>query len=488
MRFHRIAAALRSVRSRILTSILLVTALGMAIAGGSAYLLQRERILNTIDDKLTATVEGLQFIADGGEAGQVLPLTVEEFLTQAMQRVLPDHTESTVGIINGVPALVPSSGLAFRIDRDDTFIESVISDADPEQVVMGTRTAEDGTLRYVIIPVAIEGDPDEGLYVSAYSLDEELASMTDAFRTYALIAAITLGLVGLVGWVVAGRLLSPIRSLRDTTDRITETDLSERIEVVGRDDVSELARTVNGMLERLEQGFLSQRRLIDDVGHELRTPITIVRGHLELLDPERTEDLAATRTLAIDELDRMSTLVTDIALLAKTRTPGFVTVEDTALADLTRAIFAKAGMLSPTHNWTLTAIAENHVRLDSRRITQAWLQLAENAAKYSPSSTTIEIGSAASADERGRPSVDLWVRDFGPGIAEENLVRVFDRFTRADEGRGVDGSGLGLSIVAAIAESHGGSAFALSGGHTGTRVVIRLPRRTLTRNSRNRRS
>lgn len=476
---------MRSVRSRILTAILLVTALGMTLAGGAAYLLQRERVLGSIDEKLTQTVDGLQFIADGGETGQEQPATVSDFLTQAMQRVLPDHNESTVGIMDGRAAFVPSSHLSFRIDGDERFIERILAEAHPDRVVMGTVQADAGTLRYAIIPIMIEGDPVEGLYVSAYNLDAELASITQAFRTYALLASVTLVLVGVVGWLVAGRMLRPIRALRDTADSITDTDLSRRIEVVGRDDVSDLARTVNGMLERLESGFLSQRRLLDDVGHELKTPLTIIRGHLELLDPGRPDDIGETRAIAIDELDRLNTLVGDIALLAKSRTPGFVHAEETRVGELTAAVYTKARMLSGEHRWSLTATADARARLDGRRVTQAWLQLAENAAKYSPPGTAIEIGSATSADDAGRATVDLWVRDYGPGIPREQLTTVFDRFMRADEGRGVEGSGLGLSIVAAISEAHGGEAFAMSGG-TGTRVVIRLPR--LTRHPRGRKN
>lgn len=473
----RIADAVKSVRARILASILLVATLGMTLAGATAYLVQRERVLHTIDDRLTLTVEGLQFIADGGESGEDFPATVDELLTLAMQRVLPDTNESTVGIINDVPTYVPSSNVSFRLDRDDDFIERVVGEADDDQVVIGTSGSEAGTLRYVAIPITVEGDPSTGIYVSAYNLEAELATMTDAFRSYAVIALISLLVVGAVGWIVAGRLLAPIRTLRDTADRITGTDLSQRIPVVGNDDVTDLTHTVNGMLERLENGFLSQRRLLDDVGHELKTPITIVRGHLELLDPQHPDELSQTREIAIDELDRLNTLVSDIALLAKSHTPGFVHLKSTAIDEFTSNVFAKARMLSPDHEWTLAERAEAHARIDGQRVTQAWLQLAENAAKYAPPGSSIQIGSASVSDDNGRAVIDLWVSDHGPGIPQEQLERVFDRFTRADEGRGIEGSGLGLSIVAAISQAHGGEAFARS-GVVGTRVTIRLPRST----------
>lgn len=472
---HRVRDAFRSVRARILTSILLTTALGLAIAGGTTYVVQREKVLNEIDTKLLSTVGALRFLAAGGEAGDEVPTTVEDFLTLAMQRVLPDHNESTVGLIDGVPAFVPSSALSFRIDHDAEFISMVRNRADDASIVMGTANSDSGRLRYVVIPVHIDGDETVGHYVSAYSLDAEVEAIASSFTMYALVAALTLILVGLVGWVVAGRLLRPIRTLRNAAASMTESDLSQRLEVVGHDDISDLTATVNGMMSRLESSFISNRQLLDDVGHELKTPITIIRGHLELLRPDSDEDINATRDLAIDELDRMSTLVTDIALLAQSQNPGFVEPEQESTADLTRMVFAKATALSTDHDWELDAAADLTVWLDPHRITQAWLQLADNAVKYAPPGTTIHLGSSASADG-ATPCVDLWVRDHGPGIPEEQLLRVFERFARDDEGRGIDGSGLGLSIVSVIAGAHGGRAFARKDAVEGAHVVIRIPR------------
>jgi len=287
-----------------------------------------------------------------------------------------------------------------------------------------------------------------------------------------VVAALALLAVGLVGWFVAGRLLRPIRSLRETAARISSTDLAERITVVGVDDVSELTVTVNDMLDRLDEAFTGQRLLLDDVGHELKTPITILRGHLELIEPDSPDDVRATRDLVLDELDRMSGLVQDIALLAKTRIPDFVKPEPTDVAELANAVFAKASALSSEREWSLEASAAGTAVADPARITQAWLQLAENAVKYSPQGSTIVIGSTA----RGDDEVELWVRDQGRGVEKEQLVTIFQRFARADGERGVDGAGLGLSIVQAIAEAHGGRAFAESELGVGSRFVILIPR------------
>ena len=155
----------------------------------------------------------------------------------------------------------------------------------------------------------MSGALSTGLYVAAYDLDAELSAVADSFQTYIRVALLALALVGLVAWFAAGRLLRPIRLLRDAAAGSSTADLTQRIPVTGRDDVSELAAAINAMFDRLQDSSMSQRRLLNDVGHELKTPITIIRGHLELLDAHNVNDVEETRTLAIDELDRMSTLV-----------------------------------------------------------------------------------------------------------------------------------------------------------------------------------
>ena len=239
------------------------------------------------------------------------------------------------------------------------------------------------------------------------------------------------------------------------------------------------------MLDRLERSFHSQRRLLDDVSHELRTPVTIVRGHLELLDPRNPDEVETTRELAIDELDRMNMLVDDIALLAKTSTPGFLRPQHVDVAELTEQVLAKANALSAERTWLARRrVAHGMADLDPLRITQAWLQLAENAAKYAPAQTVIELGSAIIPVIDGVDSVEFWVRDHGPGIPKAQIDWVFDRFARVQVGRGVDGSGLGLSIVAAIADGHGGRAYAENPLGGGARVALAVPR-TRPADSRN---
>jgi two-component system OmpR family sensor kinase len=474
---------LLSVRVRILAAMLAVTAVGLTAAGGTAFLLQRERIIAAVDDELIIRLESVRAVVNGtapttaptgapaDNTTAVRPQfpSLDAAMIEILERVLPDTYESTVGIVDGEARFVPGVAQNFEISEDDTLLERIVADSASGESVIGTAASDFGTLRYVAVPLTLDGVPGQAVYVTAVRLESELSDLEQTMSIYVGVALGTLVAVGLVGWFVAGRLLRPIRQLRSAASRITATDLHERIPVAGRDDVSELTRTVNDMVGRLETSFLSQQRLLDDVRHELNTPITIVRGHLELLDPHDINDVEATRSLAVDELDRMAALVDDISHLAQAERSGAVDRAPTDVAELTRAVFNKVRGIAD-HEWTLAETASVVVTLDPQRVTQAWLQLAENAAKYSESDTAVMVGSTATAT-----AVELWVTDSGPGIPLEARTRVFERFGRADAGRGTRGSGLGLAIAGAIAKAHGGEITLESVVGRGSRFAISIP-------------
>ena len=462
-----------SVRTRIVVSILAVAALGLAAAGTASYLVQREGVLAAIDAQLLHTVPDLQTIA-AGETSDEPVATVSAVLQVAMKQIIPASNESVLGIIDHRPAWMPAAKLPFRINDDAELVDRIVTEAHPTKVVIGTAKSTLGTLRYLIIPVSTADDPSTGLYVAAYNLDAELGSVAESFQTYVRVALVALALLGLVAWVVAGRLLRPIRLLRDAAaSSSTAADLTERIPVTGRDDISELATAINGMFDRLQDSAASGQRLLNDVGHELKTPITIVRGHLELLDPGNPGDVEVTRALAIDELDRMSTLVSELSLLAESRTPRFIDRTDVDIAALTAVVGAKASALDAERTWDVES-ASGFALVDVHRITQAWLQLADNAVKYSAPGAPIVIESSTTQNRSGR-WLDLSVRDSGPGIPADAQQRIFERFGRLDSSRGSEGSGLGLSIVSAIAEAHGGSVLLASAEGTASTFTIRVP-------------
>ena len=202
------------------------------------------------------------------------------------------------------------------------------------------------TVRYLAVPVKLTGDRPRGVFVVAASLSGERADVSEAVRLATLVLISVLLIASALAWVVAGRILAPLRTLDETARSISETDLTRRIPVSGNDEIAELARTFNAMVDRLDRAFASQRAFVSDASHELRTPITIVRGHLELLgdDPEERRETIA---LVTDELDRMSRFVNDLLLLAKAERQDFLRIEEVELGALTDELLEKATGLGP---------------------------------------------------------------------------------------------------------------------------------------------
>jgi two-component system OmpR family sensor kinase len=317
--------------------------------------------------------------------------------------------------------------------------------------------------------VPVRNAQSSGALILVNFLADEHDELERTLRTYALVALLSLGLIATIAGFQSGRLLAPLRVLEETARDITTTDLSRRIPEQGNDDITALTRTINLMLERLDSGFSDQRRFLDDAGHELKTPLTVLRGHLELLDPDNPAEVAETRLLLLDEIDRMSRLVGDLILLAKSDRPDFLQPRDVDLEGLTRDLVTKARGLGD-RDWTLDGTAPVKVRADEQRLTQALLQLADNAVKHTRDGDTIAIGS--SYDGR---AARLWVRDTGPGVPPEDRIRIFERFGRSAVPPGDEGFGLGLSIVGAIARAHGGSVSVEDAEPAGARFVITLP-------------
>lgn len=473
-----------SARARILGAILAVACVGLAVVGGVTFIVQRERVLADVDQRLRTQVASLHTVAGAGAGKGVTSdshtatesidigdyKTVDEFLYDAVARLVPAQNEASLAIVDGEARYRPETLSGFDISGDTAFIDRVVSETkQAKDAVMGTAQTPEGALRYIAIPVRMSGQSTQGVYVRAVDLDDELDPVTVSAITYAIAAGVMLAAIGLVGWFVAGRLLSPIRHLRDTADSITLTELGARIPEQGNDDISDLTRTVNSMLDRLEGSVDVQRQLLDDVRHELKTPITIVRGHLEMMDVRDVSDVESARDIGIAELDRMTRLVEDIDMLAAVEGGEQFAMVDVDVAALTRRI-GEMVVVIPGHTWRLDTVGEGTVHGDPDRLLQAWLQLADNAKKYTPEGTVIEIGSAF--DEQG---AQLWVADHGPGIPPAVRHRIFRRFDRAQGKRTIGGSGLGLAIVDAIAKAHGGACTVGDTPGGGATFVIRVP-------------
>jgi two-component system OmpR family sensor kinase len=315
----------------------------------------------------------------------------------------------------------------------------------------------------------------DGFFIVGELLQPPRAEIDDSIRTLAIVSAIGLLLAGVASWIVSGQILAPLRLVRRTAEEITEDDLTRRIPVTGNDDLSALADRFNAMLDRLSRAFATQREFVDDAGHELRTPITIIRGNLEVMGDDPAERAEVVR-LCTDELDRMSRIVEDLLVLAKSERPDFVRQAPVELAELTSDIDAKVRSLADRH-WVLESCGDGEVCIDAQRITQAVVQFAQNAVQHTAAGATIRIGSAVRR-QAGVDTVAVWVADTGPGVRAEDAESIFERFSRGSTGGARNhrsGAGLGLAIVRAIAEAHGGRIRLDSTPGAGARFTIEVP-------------
>jgi signal transduction histidine kinase len=273
----------------------------------------------------------------------------------------------------------------------------------------------------------------------------------------------------LLAWRVADRILHPVTRVSNAARGISESDLRRRLPIESNDEIGGLTQTFNDLLDRLERAFVAQRRFIDDAGHELRTPITIIQGQLELLSDDPDERQKSLH-IVMDELDRMSRFVGDLLLLARAERPDFLNLDTVDVTTLTEELHMKATALGD-RRWTLDAVGKGRIVADRQRVTQAIMQLAQNAMQHSGADSAIAIGS-----ELQNGSARFWVDDNGSGIPLAEQDQIFERFHRSSEGRTrSEGGGLGLSIVKAIAEAHHGGVEVESRPGAGTKFVITLP-------------
>ncbi|HZK04330.1 MAG TPA: HAMP domain-containing sensor histidine kinase [Actinomycetaceae bacterium] len=455
------------VRSRIILLTVSLAALALAVAGLVLWVSRTDQVDREIDATLTRTAEEVSGYAREAldpRTGARYPNT-ELLLYDAMGAEVPATNEAIVAFVDGELRFRQQT-LTLNVVSDREFVEHVAPLTAEDRIFLSTHSTDRTEYRFGVVPIQV-GDSPPGALVLVYDRTAEHEDVRSLMQTFLWVSAAALSVAALAGWLLAGRMLRPIRELREVSATITERDLSQRLPVRGTDDLSELARSFNAMVDRLERAFASQRQLLDDAGHELRTPITVVRGHLELMDPNDPVDSAETRTLALGELDRMHRLADDLVMLAKAEIPDFVQLRMTDVTDLTTETFEHAQRLGD-RQWEVTEVAEGTLPLDEQRLVQAWLQLAANAVKFSEDGSRIEMGSAFGGNE-----LNLWVRDWGTGIEAEHLPRVFERFSQADLSRG--GSGLGLAIVAAIAHNHGGRVDVSSIPGSGSTFVIRIP-------------
>lgn len=434
---------------RVRTTGAAVLVVGLAMALGSVVLLATLRDA-LVDDVRAATAVRAREVAAAIEAGDAPALAVGEADEQFIQVLAPDGTVVAASDnVRDLPALV-------RVPAGESVIfETVIDDDD-----------------FVAVAAAAGTPAGQVTVISARSLDAVSDSAEAVTNLLAVAGPILLVLVGTTTWVVVGRALAPVAAIRAEVDEISTTELHRRVPIPHADDeVARLARTMNRMLDRLQQGQARQRQFVADASHELRSPVASMRQHAEVAGahPDRTSVAKLSETVAAEAV-RMQQLVDDLLLLARVDERDL----DVVLrpVDVDDVVFAEASGLRANTSLRIDTreVSAGRIAGDEAGLRRVLRNLGANAARHT--ATTV----AFSVKDLG-DTVEVIVDDDGPGIPPAERTRVFERFVRLDEARARDdgGSGLGLAIVAELVAAHRGTIDVEDGPLGGARVTVRFP-------------
>jgi len=322
--------------------------------------------------------------------------------------------------------------------------------AHEEMIARAGRGSEftERTVKGTHLRILTMGAGPDGAVLVARSLGEVDHELGHLLLVLVLVGIGGMVLAAILGTVVARATLAPIARFTQRTETLTgKLDLSQRLEVTGRDEISRLAESFNVTLDALESSVEAQRHLIADASHELRTPMASLRANIQILEEaERlpAEEQAALRRDIIDELDELTALVSDVVELARGSKAG-TAPDELRLDEIVREAAKHTNRRGDLD--LQIELEPTVIRGQADRVSRAVSNLLDNARKWSPPGAVVEVGLRDGL---------LSVRDHGPGFDESDLPFVFDRFYRADNARKLPGSGLGLAIVRQAAESSGG--------------------------------
>ena len=428
----------------------------VAITGVAAYIITNLAIYDQLDQELieVAAVTS-DWIASDIEGMGGLNQDALQTANVTLLVVSSDHRTQRPPGSNGELLVTTAKEIAVARTQTGSSARSGVDTAgEPYRIV--AVPVSDGVHNYALVLGRPLGPTNQILRILAFSL-----------MTFGLAAALV---AGATGWVIARSGLEPIQRLTDAVTRVTETDVLAPLELGGMDELTDLSRSFNAMMRNLANSRERQRRLIADAGHELRTPLTSLRTNVELLVADERQGMLPPgargeilRDIAA-QLGEFTTLIGDLVHLSREDT-GAPAPEPIDLRDVVEHAVARAKRRGPGLNFD--------VRLDPlylvgepESLERAVTNLLDNAVKFSPPGGTIEVHLEGDR---------LRIADQGPGINEEDLPHVFDRFYRASTARTTPGSGLGLSIVAQTIKSHGGWVKAGVAPGGGAEFTIRLP-------------
>jgi two-component system, OmpR family, sensor kinase len=473
-----------SLRARLLSGVLAMTAVGLVAAGGATYLALRSFLVDRVDQQLMASRAAVGRALRQSSTSTISTTTLDQVappvafveVRDGEGRVVAVHVASSISGSGPEPRLpavlhpppAPRSGVPSR-ERTLQFDVAAVSGAGRYRVLVSSLPASAGVL------------------IVAVSLDDVTATLHRLLRVEVLIAVALLALLALAAFWLLRRGLRPLERISDVAGTIAHGDLDVRVSPAEeRSEIGRLGLALNGMLERLEDAFARRdrseaqlRRFVSSASHELRTPLTSIRGYAALLRRgarHNPEDLEKSISRIESEATRMAGLIDDLLLLARLDEERPLARTRTDLAVIARDAADDARARDPERSIAVEARAPVVVLGDEPRLRQIVANLLENAQVHTPARAPVRI----EVGVRDQMAV-LAVIDSGPGIDPEQAAHVFERFYRAtppgsdDTAPRTEGSGLGLAIVTTIAQAHGGSATVTSRPGEGARFEITLP-------------
>jgi two-component system, OmpR family, sensor kinase len=467
----------RGIRLRL---VLAISAVSVATVAASFFALHETTAANLrsrIDRELNEQyAEFQQRVLASGKVHDPVGLATASKRFLAGQRY---HPEARIYLIS--PASLPPVTNQTRI-VDEELAESRSSSEGGEADAGGIVTTGDGLstistdetgkLRVLTKPIAGGGGRIGTFRVAdpLTSVDQALASLRNRFIAVGLGALLLSAVIAI--WL-ANLITRPLRRMAAVASEVDSGDLTHRIDYSGDDEVGVLADSFNHMMDRLEEGFRLQRDFVSDASHELRSPLTVLRGRIEQLADHSgdREVVVAEAAQLMREVRRMERLTDDMLTLAKAERGGLVQPRRMPLDDFVEDLRRDLPLLGE-RRYSVESSIHGELEADPDRLAQVLRNLVANAVRHTVAEghIVISIGS-----ENG--SAVFAVKDDGTGIEPDQLDRIFDRFHRTDEGRSraEGGSGLGLAIAQAIVEAHGGTISASSRPGQGATIRFRIP-------------
>ena len=437
-----------------------VMALVLAAAGAFLYVRLGDELDASIERALRSRADDLIALAQQADSG----------LAEAGRSPLTDRGENLAQILDSNGRVVDSTP---TLRARSLLSPSELREARRKTVYV-TNTRAGAPARVLATPVSAQGE--RRIVVVGSFLEDRSEAVRNLGTLLLIVGPLALLAAALAGFGALSAALRPVERMRRRAAAIEEATPTARLPVPPANDViARLGRTLNEMLARLEASMERERRFVSDASHELRTPLTVLKGELEIALLRRrdvAELEAALRTAAV-ETDRLVQLAEDLLVLARTG-QGRLPIRRATLsvADVLEDVARRFEQRARDHGVALevAAAGDGPVVADRLRLEQALGNLVDNALRHG--ARRVELRAVVGTDE-----VELHVRDDGDGFPPEFLETAFDRFTRADATRGRGGAGLGLSIVQAIAEAHGGRASASNCADGGADVRIVIPKR-----------